>query len=179
MAEARVVFFVTVRGRLFWQNETSPLSQAQLARHLDRSANVCLSPSVCLPACLHTCRNLCIYKMRVSMSASCSSAHVRVCVCVCAYMYLYTVRQEEERAHTRTHTHTCRSTSYCSCSNAITYTSQKPRRDGRLTTHPRLIHGLHLLKEQFASIRQTNVGHPLCAAAKLAPVRSAKEAALS
>ena len=91
-------------------------------------------------------------------------------------VYIYTDRRRKTHTHT-----TCASTSYCSCSKSLATTElgQILGRDGRVTTHPRLIHGLHLLKEQFASIWQTNVGHPLCAAAELAPVRSAKEATLS
>ena len=48
-----------------------------------------------------------------------------------------------------------------------------------LVAKPRRVHGLHLLKEQLASVRQANVGDPLCAAAKLAPVRPAEKTTFS
>ena len=141
---------------------------------------------VCMCACMYVCVHVC---MDVRMYVI-TYLHIHICTYAIKYtglltyihiyihgvMCVYIHRQKEKDTHT-----TCASTSYCSCSKSLATTElgQILGRDGRVTTHPRLIHGLHLLKEQFASIWQTNVGHPLCAAAELAPVRSAKEATLS
>ena len=139
---------------------------------------------VCMYVCVHVCMDVRMYVITYLHIHICTYAikytglltYIHIYIYTWGYVCIYTQTEGERHTHT-----TCASTSYCSCSKslAITELGQILGRDGRVTTHPRLIHGLHLLKEQFASIWQTNVGHPLCAAAELAPVRSAKEATLS